>query len=896
MESSFRPPLVTRRKLILLAGAAVLCAPSQGVFAQSNEEGAEAATAVDEAVIVTGSRIRGVAPVGSNLIGVSKEAVTRSGATTVSDVLRQVPQVTSLSINAEGATGAGASSNIIRATGPNLRGLGSAATLTVLDGKRLPMAGTQSNFVDPSFIPSIAIERLEVIADGASAIYGSDAIAGVINLIPRKNFVGAEFRTRAGFADSYNEYQIGAIGGTDWGSGNFVLAGEWTRNDMLLATSRDFISSDRRGGGGADGRSISCAPATISATGTTYAVPNQGSGVIDFATLVPGTFNRCDIEGRTFLIPEQERKSAYAYFSQDLVAGLSVFAQGIYSQRVYSGPVPGQSVATNLIVPTTNAFYPTNVPVGTTIAVNANFMDVMGPRTTRGESELFQVLGGFRAEVGRWEIQLTGSYAEGSDEDDRSPGINTAALSALLASSDPAVAINPFLPNSNSREKVSQFYLDLFNPQITNRLRTVSIEGDGPLFALPGGDVRMAIGAEYRDERSYGAFTFGSTLAPISSPSDIGRDSRAVFGELYVPLFGPGNAIGGFQQLDLLVALRHEDYSDFGTTTNPKIGLTWAPIDGLKLRGSYGTSFRAPGLADINPNSSGAGIRVGNYTIGGNPVPLNMVVLAAGNAGLRPETAETWSAGFDFAPIAVPGLRLSATYFDINYENQVVDVFTIVPQVLTEPENFSDIVFFNDGGPRYQEAVAWLTNSQYAIPGQVNFALADGIVDARKNNLGVTKANGLDMEAHYVFGVGAGEFNLGATATWFFGYSNATGTGALVSRANTYGFPQKFRARALAGWTTGGLSAQAAVNYPGSYRNMTSTLVQEVSSYTTVDFDLSYTFAPESGEFLRGTRLGLNVRNLFDREPPFVDAGFGYDPSSASALGRIVSISFAKSI
>jgi iron complex outermembrane recepter protein len=877
-------------RITLLAGAAAICAPLHIAHAQEAGSVEEQAVNEQDAIIVTGSRIRGVAPVGSNLIGLSRESVVKSGATTVSEILRQVPQVTSLSINAEGATGIGASSNIIRATGPNLRGLGSAATLTLLDGNRVPMAGTQSNFVDPAFLPSIALQRIEIIADGASAIYGSDAISGVINLIPRKNFVGLEFRGRAGFADGYEDYQVGAIGGTDWGSGNFVLSAEWTKNTALLANQRDFVSADRRWGGGADARSLSCDPATITAGGVTYAIPGT-PGVIDFATLTPGTTNRCDVNADTFLIPEQDRKSAYAYVSQDLGDFLRVFAQGVYTQRQFSGPNPAQSTVTNLVVPRTNAFYPINVPAGTNISVSTNFQGVMGVLPTEGESELWQLRGGGAAQLGAWQVELAGSYAEGSDEENRAPSVLTAALSAALASSDPAAAVNPFFPSANNRALVESFYLNLFNPQVTNRLRTVSLEANGPLLTLPGGDVRMAIGAEYRDERSYGLFTSGSLLAPILGPSDIGRNLKAVYAELYVPLLGPGNA-AGVGELDLLAAVRHEDYSDFGSTTNPKIGLTWRPSDDLKLRGSYGTSFRAPGLADINPRSSGAGVRLNNYTIGGNPVPLSVVVLAAGNPDLRPETAETWSAGIDFTPTFARGLRLSATYFDITYENQVVDVFTIVPQVLSEPANFADIVFFNDGGARYQEAVQWLQNSQYAIPGQVNFNLADAIVDGRKNNLGITKASGMDFEVGYYFSSGTSDFDIGFNATWFFNYEDGRGTGALTDRLNTYGFPQRFRARGFVGWSLSGFSTQASVNYLNAYRNMTSTLVRDVSSHTTVDLDVSYTF--EDGTIAEGTRIGVNVRNLFDTNPPFVDAGMGYDPSAASALGRIVSLSASK--
>ena len=880
-----------RSRFLLLAGAAAALVPVHGAYAQSDDDGEVVS---DDAIVVTGSRIRGVAPVGSNLIDVGAEQIEKSGASTVSEVLRQVPQVTSLSINAEGATGAGAGSNITRATGPNLRGLGSTATLVVIDGLRVPIAGTQGNFVDPSFVPSLALQRIEVIADGASAIYGSDAVAGVINLIPRKNFSGMEVRGRVGLADAYTEYQLSGIAGGEWDTGNLVVSAEYVRNDALLGSDRDFVSADRRWGGGSDARSVSCSPATISANGTTYAVPDGASGVFDFNSLTAGTANRCDLSKPGFLIPEQERVSLYGYFNQELGSTFSLFAQGFYSRREFSGPIAGQYSVTNVVVPDTNPFYPTNAPSG--IAVSTNFIDDIGLRNTQGQSETYLVNAGIRGTFGEWEVKLAGSYGESSDEENREPGINVAALSAVLANPDPAQSINPFGTGGNDPSIVDSVYLDLFNPAVTNQLRSVELEANGPLFTIPGGEVRMALGAEYREEHQFGAFTFGPKTSPISLPNDIKRDVKAVFAELYVPIVGDGNAGPGLERLDLSAAVRHEEYSDFGKTTNPKIGLTWSPLDGLNIRGSYGTSFRAPGLAEVDANSSGAGIYQIPFAVPGEPLPLSLALVAAGNPNLQPETAETWSAGFDFTPSGLPGFRFGATYFDVRYEGQVIDVFTIVPQVLAEPQNFGDIAFLNDGGARWQQGIDFITSTQYYIPGSINFDLLDGIIDARKANLGTTKASGMDFDASYQFYAGESEFTLGANATLFFNYENATGAGVTTSRLGTYGFPQKFRGRAMIGWTRGPVSAQATLNHLSGYTNLTSALVQDVSSYTTLDLDLGYTFGEESGGILNGVRLGVNARNLFDRDPPFVDAGLGYDPSAASALGRIVSFSISKAL
>lgn len=890
--SSSRMAASKSARLLLLAGTAIATVPTVANAQSAQNEQEVSQEDASATIVVTGSRIRGVAPVGSNLIDVGAEDIAKSGASTVSEVLRQVPQITSLSINAEGATGVGASSNITRATGPNLRGLGSTATLVVVDGNRVPIAGTQGNFVDPSFIPSLALQRIEVIADGASAIYGSDAVAGVINLIPRKDFEGLEVRGRAAFADDYTEYQIGGIAGASWDTGNVVFAADYVKNDALLGSDRDFVSADRRSGGGSDARSTACQPATITTGGETYAVPAGATGVLDFNDLVPGTVNRCDLSKPGFLIPEQERVSLYGSFRQELGGVLSVFAQGFYSKRTFSGPV-GITGVTNVVVPTSNAFYPENAPA-TPISVSTNFFDTVGQRYTHGVSESYLVIGGLRANLKTWEVKLSGSYGESYDEDNRDPTISAPALGGALANSDPATAINPFGTTPNNLASVEAINVDTFNPTATNRLKSVALDANGPLFSLPGGEVSMALGAEYREERQFGAFTFGPSFAPISLPNDIDRNVKAVYAELYVPIVGADNAGPGMESLDLVAAVRHEDYSDFGQTTNPKFGINWSPLEGLVLRGSFGTSFRAPGLAEVDPNSSGAGIRTQTLSFPGQTLPGTFAVLAAGNPNLDPETATTWSLGFDITPSSIPALRLSATYFDVEYEGQVIDVYTIIPQVLAEPENFSEIVTFNDGGADWQNAVDWLSGTQYYDPGSINFALLDGIIDARKANLGKTLASGMDFELAYAFYSGSNDFTFAANATLFFNYKNSTGSGRLIDRLGTYGYPNDFRARAMFGWDRGPISARATVNYLDSYVNTTSTLVRNVDSYTTVDFDLSYTFGEDAGSVAKGIRLGLNVRNLFDRDPPFVDAGLGYDPSAASAVGRIVSLSASK--
>ena len=206
-------------------------------------------------VTVTGSRIRGVEPTGSKVIALDRDQIVETGAPSTSDLIRQLPQIVGLGASETASSAQNGAANVTRGIAVNLRGIGSNATLLLLGGRRMPPAGTQGQFTDASVIPSIALERLEVVADGGSAIYGSDAITGVVNLVPRRDFEGAESSARYGMADSYYDWSVGQIGGVKWQSGRATAAVEYTVHSALEGADRDFYTSDLRSAGGSDLRS-----------------------------------------------------------------------------------------------------------------------------------------------------------------------------------------------------------------------------------------------------------------------------------------------------------------------------------------------------------------------------------------------------------------------------------------------------------------------------------------------------------------------------------------------------------------------------------------------------------------------------------------------------------------
>ncbi len=846
-------------------------------------------------VVVTGSRIRGVAPVGSSLIQVGIDDIKKSGAMTTADLLKEIPQVTSMGFNAEGSLGAAAAANITRATAPNLRGIGPQATLTLLDGQRVPAAGTMGNIVDPSFLPPLTLQRIEVIADGASAVYGSDAVAGVINLIPRKRFQGLETMVRAGHADGYHDAQAGAIAGKAWGDGSVFVSFDVAHNTGMQNNGRDFIGSDRRRLGGADARPSTCAPGTLSYGGTTYPLGNgTGQGVL-LANLAGGPANRCETTPWTTLIPETDRGSVFGYAEQKLADSMKVYAQAFYYSR-RSESARALYTITNYTVPKTNAFYPADASASATpLLASYSFSDVLGPDFAKVTSKVMQFQTGLDGDLGNYHYKVSASTGMGGDKEENRAALSNYALAQAMASSNPATALNVFGgPQANSRALVQQLATGQSIIRGNTHLSTFVAGIDGPLFALPGGEVRAAVGAEVRREASDAYFSNNAnsrtSTTPVILASDIARTIKAVYGEVLVPVIGAGNRLPLVAQLDLSLAGRWEKYSDVGTTTNPKVGVNWKPVDDVLVHASYGTSFRAPWLSESNPNASGSGVYIGQQTVPGRGL-VPTVTLGGGNPDLRPEKARTKSLGIDYAPSSMRGLKAGLTYFDISYDNQIVDGFGLQGNYLLDPVTYAKYVAY-PGAPNYAALKNLVESSPFTTPGTINYTNA-AIMDARRTNTAAVKVDGLDLAVSNVWRLDDGlTFTLRGNFTHYLKYDEAPNARVFLDRNNLIAYPARNSGRVSGAWKRGGMSAQLAANYTNSYRNNLSTLRPTVGAYTTVDMDLAYSFASDTA--LDGIRVSLNARNLFDKAPPAADYGNGYDPSKASALGRIVALTVDK--
>ncbi len=840
-------------------------------------------------VVVTGSRIRGVEPTGSNVIALDRDVIVATGAPTTSDLIRKLPQIVGLGASETASGAQNGAANATRGVAVNLRGIGSNATLLLLGGRRMPPAGTQGQYTDASVIPSIAVERLEVVADGGSAIYGSDAVTGVVNLVPRRDFKGAESSVRYGAADGYYDWSVAQIGGFDWSTGHAMAAVEHTYHSALEGNDRDFYTSDLRRFGGDDLRSQQCAPGTILVGGVPYAIPANSTGTgLTPASFTANTRNLCDNLKRGDIIPDLRRTSAFVALSQDIGESVSLFAEGYFSRRSFS--LQDSQVVANLAVTNANPYYVN--PTGGTgpITVQYDFANDGGIPENPGEAESWQAVLGARFNLSAtWQAETYVAHGKSEDFVRRTQNLNTTpgGINAALANSNPALAFNPFGGGGISDPAtVAAIRNGLFIIQGDTDMTVAAVQADGPIWSLPGGDLRLAVGAEYRDEGLGGLLTSGSAVAPVRVPSDISRDVSAVFAEAFIPIIGANNSESG-QELGVSLAGRYEEYSDFGDTFNPKIGVTWQPIADLAVRGSWGTSFRAPGLAENDPRSGG-------YGLYGDTLPCNHrppattcigIGIAGGNPDVQPEEATTWSVGLEFTPQALPDLRASLTYFSIDYDNQIVGLRGTTG--LLTNSIYAPYRTLNPSA----EQVAALLASGLPINSAINPALVTYIQDGRRQNLGETIAKGIDAALNYDWDLGGGQLSAGFNGSYFTDLTTAAAPGApQVDVLNTINFPQRFRGRGELGWRRNEFSAAAFVNYVSAYDQTGVTTPRKIDAYTTVDLHLGYDLTQLSD----GLTVALDVQNVADEDPPFVNISGGYDPQSANPLGRLFAVSLRK--
>lgn len=859
-----------------------------------NEAAAGSTESTGEAIIVTGSRIRGASAAGSPVTAIDRGTLDRSGRATLAEFVQTIPQNFSggpAEANVGTSARGNAASNIGYGTGINLRGLGTGSTLTLFDGARPALGGASGAFADISMIPSLAVERLEILTDGASAIYGSDAVAGVVNLRFRSRLDGAETRLRVGTADGdYGDVQIGQIAGTGWATGHLVVAGEYYRRGSLGSDERRFASEDLRPFGGPDLRSNFNNPGTIvAANGQRFLIPRGQDGTMLTAPdLIPSaSFQRGDARRHVDILPRQETMSFYAAGEQKLGDHIRLFARGLYAKRNFEARRRVIGVSQQVVTPA-NRFYVDPIGTGQNITVYYDPVADFGPEGVRGTVKALNAAFGARADIGSWTAELSSGFGQQRDGYDGVNIVHLVKLARAAAASDPARAINLLGDGAVNDPALIDSLRGSISVRTRYRSWTSALRADGKLFALPAGEVKLALGAEYRRDslRYHQTFDlFGDTpqsggLAGLPDR----RIVKAIYGELAIPVFDTGESFPG--TLDVSAAGRYEDYSDVGHTANPKLGARWAPLPGLALRASYGRSFRAPFFDELvgTANALYQTFRIADPAA---PTGQTAVLLLLGyRPGLGPEKATTWTAGADFEPRFLPGTKLSLTYFDIRYRDRIAAANSFLQQFFARRDVYGGLI---DDTPDPALVAAYFADPSFSNAIGITQGEVMAIVDARTRNLSRATVRGLDFDLAYGKPIANGNLSLSLGGSRLFTIDNRiTDTAPRNNVVGTLGAPTKLRLRGRAGLELGALDGGIGVNHVASYRNLTVTPTERVKSWTTVDLQLG---ARVDVSNARALRLAFSVNNLFDTSPPYAlfrstGVNIGYDPEQASAIGR----------
>ena len=883
-----------------LVGASLL-ALSSPAFAQQTNGQAPASDDDNSDIVVTGTLIRGIAPGGSQSIAVDQSKIASIGAVNTSELLANVPQAgTFLAYAAiRGAFGVNISVNR-----PTLRYLGntgssSASTLLLVDGHRLPGMGVRQSSSDLDAISPISVERIDVITDGGSSTYGSDAIGGVMNFITRKSFDGVETKGSYGFADNYNQYNASIIAGKTFGNVSAYVAYDFSKHDGLIGLDRDFSQNrDWVNNAPAD---VACAVgnvrATVSGVTTTYALPS----------LTAGIGNRCDNSEYGSLYPDEEKHSAMASLVVDSGGPVSFSVKAYYVNRTDHSTFGPLALSSGVTLRNTSPYFIQLPGSPTSETIFVNLASRYGNFSAADSSlESYGITPSVKWDMGSgWQMNAMFNYGVGK-ANLLAQMVNAAAINTAAAANafDPVNLANPI------NAPVLATSLDWFSfGRSRHDLVNTRAIFDGPLFELPSGKVRAAIGIEHLRETFAGWSLSGSALtaAGIAALVDraASRDIKSIFGELNIPLMGDGFGMG-----DLSVSLsgRYDHYSDFGGTFNPKIGVNFAPVDWLKLRGNWGTAFQAAGvslLADPAPGFNITSQLVRPNAKAGLPITatrINVLTLSGAKLPVDPQTANTWSVGFDIKPRALEGFSAGLTYYSIDFKNVINAPSVVSPRLYID---YLDRIVTYDAGDTalkayYDQLVAGgATGGPTALASLPNgdFSSVYSVIDVRTSNLARILTSGLDFYARMRHETGFGDIFGEVSGNYILTFKQQASPAApivsVLELDNT-----KLRMQTTLGANIGNLLAQMVWNHSQGFDILPTTSNAQqshVDSFNVFNLFMQYKVPGES-TIAKDLTISLNIDNLFDKDPPLFRGQLSTFNGFANGftLGRLVRIGIAK--
>jgi outer membrane receptor protein involved in Fe transport len=846
-----------------LAVSSLLCAST--VLAQTNQ--AEAKKDV-ERIQITGSNIKRTDLEGPSPVTViTRDLIDKSGFDNLAQLLERMPSTGSGTFSTRGNS---QDSTANGAAGISLRGFGADATLVLVNGRRVassPFAeGIVNSFVDINSIPVAAIERIDILKDGASAIYGSDAVAGVVNVILRKDFVGTDVSLGYGQATGpgYDETTFSTVWGAGDEKSNATLIFDYFNNGQIDNSELGrFGTANQTPYGGEDFRSSRGYPGRFIVDGVVTRDPGCPTGSIAGQTCL------YDYGPHSIALPGAERIGAVLNLRREVAEDIELFSEiGIqHNSSEAGGAATPLDEGAGLYVP---ANHPNN-PWGKRVEISRYRTADAGNRRWSISSDSMRALAGIRGKTNNWEWEAAAQKGRSASNQtgDRDQGW---VRTDLLQQEINAGRYNPFGGVQNPQSVIDAITTSLVRRGVSHM---TSLDGkvSGELFELEHGAVGVAFGAEYRKEDARDQpddqFVRGLIFGTESVSAAASRSQKAAYVEFSIPVLA---------DLELQLAERYDHYSDFGGTANPKVGFHYTPTESFSLRGSWSQGFRAPSLAQVGlgpsqesqffvdtfrcptPNANNPACASTDYTI-----------VFAGNPNLEAETSESWNFGAIW---------------------QITDDFDIGADLwsITQDNKIDEVPFGNVYQAECGNQNSTICVRRAPLPGQTL-----GELDRINNtffNVSSQEAQGLDLSANYKLDLAdMGLLKLNLEWTYL---SNFEKDG--LDYTGEYRYPQ-FRWVTNADWSMDDWGAAVSLAYIGEFEDtpdidfdgsmdFTTNKSRMVEAQYTVDTQLYYNLN-------KATKLTFGISNLLDEEPPFAIGDgdgdlYGYVTSMYSPRGRYV--------
>lgn len=916
------------RELCAVAVLGLLAAPQISLAEPPADAGADDSSI--ETIEVTGTRIRSAdASSDHPLTVIQTEEIERSNAASVGDLLRKLPSVGSQGVNAAQTSAtngqAGNGNDFIE-----LRNLGVPRTLVLVDGRRFVESGNlDSEGVDLNNIPVAMVDHIEVLRDGASPIYGSDAVAGVVNIILKKNLEGLTLTGDLGAAtagDSLTGHFAGTYG-WNFDDGNVTLGVDYLNRAPVHQRDRSWATDPYQSAAVLPGGGISAIRGVeFPAGGVAQAADPSGAPLPDggqvlmtgrrrFRAYDPATDNY-DISRDQDLVSGLEKFSVHSSGRYDLSDAVSMFAQGTFSRRETSYQLSPARLDANFesdafgngfVIPAgSSPRQPPFNPFGQDVAFSRSLTE-LGDQEALIDASTFQLTAGLEGTLlDRFHLRASYSFGQSETTINR---LNVANLLNVLNTITPGgcagtpgcVYADYFGPNGLTPAVSYIRYNDVDHAGYNQRVFAASVTGD--LVTLPAGAAGFALGAEQRYESGYNhpsaLVQSGDSTYDQALPTAGHYDVWELFGELTVPVLAD---LPLAHRLDLEGAFRYSDYSLFGDATTYKAGIDYQPVEDLRFRISRSSAFRAPAISELfqgqdvnqitvtDPCDASNGMRRPGSVIDANCIAAGAGsgfvsqgagATQGGNPHLQPETAREWSMGTVIKPRWIPGLALSADYYKIDLSKAI------------EETGLADYILAQCYGSVGLSSPTCASVARDPSTGQITFLYAP------RSNIGAIKTDGIDFALNYdapaaVLGMplpGRLELDWSATYLLHFDQQDSPGApfqhfaGTLGPNDGLHGSYTHLRARLETVYSEDSWSIGYDVRLIGGAKVLGAD--SSTQAFTRVS-DVYYhdIFA----QYRAGkATITIGIDNLLDRKPPLViDGTTNTNPLTYDVVGRFL--------